>query len=101
MPVQIFSNFGFLHMIKRSEGDSILAENLGARKDIPRRLFQQLIAKASVEVRLKLESERPDMVGEIQTSVTEVAGALQSKVRPQRIIILQKGSWQYCTSRAA
>jgi hypothetical protein len=69
-------------MIKRSEGDSILAENLGARKDIPRHLFQQLIAKASVEVRLKLEGERPDMVGEIQTSVTEVAGALQSKFGP-------------------
>ena len=40
-----FSNFGILHMIKRSEGDSILVEQLGHRKDIPRHLFQQLIAK--------------------------------------------------------
>jgi uncharacterized protein (DUF2336 family) len=30
-----FSDFGFLHMVKRSEGDSILAEQLGLRKDIP------------------------------------------------------------------
>ena len=30
-----FSDFGFLHMIKRAEGDSILAEQLGLRKDIP------------------------------------------------------------------
>ena len=41
-----FSEFGFLHMIQRAEGDSILAEHLGLRQDIPRHLFQQLIAKA-------------------------------------------------------
>jgi uncharacterized protein (DUF2336 family) len=76
------SNFGFLHMIKRSAGDSILAESLGLRKDIPRPMFQQLIAKASADVRRKLEQERPDLVGEIQSSVTEVAGALQSKFGP-------------------
>ena len=34
-----FSDFGFLHMIQRAEGDSILAEQLGLRKDIPRHLF--------------------------------------------------------------
>src|SRR5215831_14681542 len=45
-----FSGAGFLHMIKRAEGDSILAEHLGLRGDIPRQLFQQLIAKASNEV---------------------------------------------------
>lgn len=33
-----FSDFGFLHMIKRSEGDAILAEHLGLRKEIPRHL---------------------------------------------------------------
>jgi uncharacterized protein (DUF2336 family) len=77
-----FSDFGFLHMIKRSEADSILAEQLGLRKDIPRHIFQQLIAKASDDVRRKLESERPDLVGQIQTSVTDVTGALQSKFGP-------------------
>ena len=49
------SDFGFLHMIQRAEGDSILAEQLGLRKDIPRQLFQQLIAKASDDVRKRLE----------------------------------------------
>jgi uncharacterized protein (DUF2336 family) len=77
-----FSNFGFLHMIRRSTGDSILTESLGLRKDIPRPMFQQLVSKASAEVRRKLEQERPDLVGEIHTSVTEVAGALQSKFGP-------------------
>jgi uncharacterized protein (DUF2336 family) len=77
-----FSDFGFLHMIQRAEGDSILAEQLGLREDIPRQLFQQLIAKASDDVKKRLERERPAMVGQIQTSVTDVAGALQSKLGP-------------------
>jgi uncharacterized protein (DUF2336 family) len=77
-----FSDFGFLHMIKRAEGDSILAEQLGLRKDIPRHVFQQLIAKASNDVKKRLEGERPDMAQHIQSSVTDVAGALQSKFGP-------------------
>jgi len=77
-----FSDFGFLHMIKRSEADSILAEQLGLRQDIPRHIFQQLIAKASDDVRRKLEWERPDLVSQIQTSVADVTGALQSKFGP-------------------
>jgi uncharacterized protein (DUF2336 family) len=77
-----FSDFGFLHMIKRAEGDSILAEQLGLRKDIPRHVFQQLIAKASEDVRKRLERERPGMVDQIQSSVTDVAGELQSKFGP-------------------
>jgi Uncharacterised protein conserved in bacteria (DUF2336) len=77
-----FSDFGFLHMIKRAEGDSILAEQLGLRGDIPRHVFQQLIAKASDDVRKRLQHERPTMVDQIQTSVTDVAGELQSKFGP-------------------
>src|SRR5271169_251124 len=77
-----FSDFGFLHMVQRAEGDSILAEQLGLRKDIPRQLFQQLIAKASDNVSKRLKHERPDMVDQIQSSVTDVAGALQSKLGP-------------------
>jgi uncharacterized protein (DUF2336 family) len=76
------SDFGFLHMIKRSETDSILAEQLGLRKEIPRHMFQQLIAKASDDVKRKLERERPDLVGQIQTSVTDVTGKLHSKFGP-------------------
>src|ERR1700738_204331 len=74
-----FSDFGFLHMIKRAEGDSILAEQLGLRKDIPRQLFQQLISKASDDVKKRLERERPGMGDHIQSSVTDITGELQSK----------------------
>jgi uncharacterized protein (DUF2336 family) len=77
-----FSDFGFLHMIKRSETDSILAEQLGLRKDIPRHMFQQLIAKASDDVKRRLERERPDIAGQIQSLVSDVTGALHSKFGP-------------------
>jgi hypothetical protein len=69
-------------MIRRCEGDSILAEHLGLRKEIPRHMFHQLIAKASDDVRRKLERERPELVGQIQNSVADVAGALHSKFGP-------------------
>jgi uncharacterized protein (DUF2336 family) len=77
-----FSGTGLLHMIKRAEGDSILAEQLGLRNDIPRHVFQQLIAKASDDVKKRLEHERPDMIDQLQASVTDVTGTLQSKVGP-------------------
>jgi hypothetical protein len=76
------SGLSLLHMVKRAEGDSILAEQLGLRKDIPRQLFQQLIAKASDDVRKRLENERPEIVDEIGNSVVDVTGALQSKFGP-------------------
>ncbi|MBR0825817.1 DUF2336 domain-containing protein [Bradyrhizobium manausense] len=77
-----FSGSGLLHMVRRAEGDSILAEQLGLRKDVPRHVFQQLIAKASEDVRRRLESERPEMVTQISSSVTDVTGDLQSKFGP-------------------
>jgi len=77
-----FSNSGFLHLVRRSEGDSILAESVGLRRDIPRQLFHQLISKASDEVRKKLERERPDMEPHIQTAVVDVTGAIHARFGP-------------------
>ncbi|WP_213738474.1 DUF2336 domain-containing protein [Bradyrhizobium sp. dw_411] len=76
------SNCSFLQLVKRSEDDSILAEQVGLRKDIPRHLFQQLIAKASEEVKKKLERERSEMGGQIQTVVTDVTGMIHAKFGP-------------------
>jgi uncharacterized protein (DUF2336 family) len=77
-----FSNFGILHLIRRSDGDSVLVEQLGGRKDIPRHLFQQLIAKASDNAKKRIERERPEVATEIQTLVTDVTGTLHSKFGP-------------------
>jgi len=77
-----FSDFGFRQMIKLSEMDSALAEQVGLRKEIPRHMFAQLIAKASDEVKRKLEQERPDLIAEIHATVTDAAGKLYSKFGP-------------------
>ena len=45
-------------------------------------MFQQLIAKASDDVKRRLERGRPDLVGENQASVTDVTGKLRSKFGP-------------------
>ncbi len=76
------SEFGFLHLVKRCEGDAILAEQLGLRQDIPRQLFQQLITKASDDVKKRLAKERPDLVEQVQASVADVTGNLHSKFGP-------------------
>ncbi len=76
------SDFGFLHLVKRAEGDSILAEHLGLRKDIPRRLFQQLIAKASRDVKKRLLEERSARDEQIEESLTDVTARLHSKFGP-------------------
>src|SRR3984885_13409944 len=76
------SSSGFLHLLKRSEDDHILAEHLGLRKDIPRHVFQQLISKASDEVKQKLERERPEMGTQIQVIVTDVTGAVHARFGP-------------------
>jgi uncharacterized protein (DUF2336 family) len=76
------SKLGFLQLVKRSEDDSILAEHLGLRKDIPRHLFQQLISKASDEVKTKLQRERPEMGSQIQNVVTDVTGMIHAKFGP-------------------
>jgi uncharacterized protein (DUF2336 family) len=76
------SSLGFLQLVKRSADDAILAEHLGLRKDIPRHIFQQLISKASDEVKRKLGRERPEMGSQIQTVVTDVTGMIHSKFGP-------------------
>jgi uncharacterized protein (DUF2336 family) len=111
----LFSDFGFLHLVKRSKDDSILAKHLGLRKDIPRHVFQQLIAKASDNVKSKLKLERPDLAEQIQTSVTDITGELHSKFGPvsklhseaKRIVgarhqhghLNEKTIWEYARSR--
>jgi uncharacterized protein (DUF2336 family) len=77
-----FSENGFRHMIEQAENDSVLAERLGLRQDIPRHVFEQLVAKASDEVKKRLQRERPDMVKPIQSTVAGVASELQSKLGP-------------------
>jgi uncharacterized protein (DUF2336 family) len=77
-----FSLSGFQILVRRAEGDAILAESVGLRKDIPEHLFHQLIAKASAEVKERLARERPDMEREIFGIVTDLAGAIHARFGP-------------------
>jgi uncharacterized protein (DUF2336 family) len=88
-----FSDFGFRQMIKRAETDAVLAEQVGLRKEIPPVMFRQLIAKASGDVRRRLERERPELAAEIQASVKNAAGQLYSNFGPgqQSYLALKQG----------
>ena len=77
-----FSDFGFRQMIKRAETDAVLAERVGLRQEISPQMFRQLIARASDEVRRKLERERPELSAAIQVSVTSAASRLYAKFGP-------------------
>jgi uncharacterized protein (DUF2336 family) len=77
-----FSVSGLQILVRRAEGDTILAERVGLRKDIPSHLFHQLIAKASAEVKDRLAKERPDMERDIQRVVTDLAGAIHARFGP-------------------
>lgn len=77
-----FSDSGFWRLVQRAENDSILAENLGTRRDIPRHMFLKLIAKASEDVRKKLSALVPDARDEVDHTVAELAGAVQARMGP-------------------
>ena len=77
-----FSATGFQILVRRAEGDAILAEHVGLRRDIPAHLFHQLIAKATAEVKDKLARERPDMESNVLRTVSDVASALHVRFGP-------------------
>ena len=77
-----FSESGFWRLVHRSENDVVLALDVGARKDIPRHVFQQLIARASDEVKARLAAANPQAAAEIQNVVTGVTGDLHTKFGP-------------------
>ena len=68
---------------QRSENDHVLTESLGLRQDIPRHLFQQLIAKASDETREKAGARAArDGRYPLDALVADVTASLHSKFGP-------------------
>lgn len=63
------SETSFRKLIQRSETDTILALELGARRDIPRQHFQKLIARASEEIRHRLASLVPEATSDVLDAV--------------------------------
>jgi uncharacterized protein (DUF2336 family) len=67
-----FSQNGFCLLVKRSQGDDVLATSVGLRPDIPQEIFLELLATASTVVRAKLIAEHPQFSTEINSAVTSV-----------------------------
>src|SRR6202163_1487672 len=67
-----FSERGFTRLVNRAEGDDNLATCIGLRPTIPRHLYLKLLAKASAEVRARLEAAHPPLAGGVSTAVRGV-----------------------------
>jgi len=75
-----FSETGFIVLIRRSAGDDLLAERLGARREIPAHLFLKLLSVASERVRAKLRASHPQALAEIDRVVETVTGRMKAQV---------------------
>lgn len=74
-----FSVAGFSVMVRRADGDDRLAASVGSRPEIPRHLFNKLLAKASISVRAKLEAAHPGARREVREAVAEVTDRLRAE----------------------
>jgi uncharacterized protein (DUF2336 family) len=67
-----FSPPGYSTLVQRAEGDDQITACVGARPDLPRHLFLQLLAKASEAVRERLEQADAEHAHEIRQIVASV-----------------------------
>jgi uncharacterized protein (DUF2336 family) len=73
-----FSEKGLRGLIRRADGDDMLAERLGARAEMPAHLFLKLLSVASERVRARLRAAHPQAGGEVDRVVEAVAGRLKT-----------------------
>ncbi len=74
-----FSGLGYTRLVERAEGDDGLALAVGARAGLPRHLFLQLLAKASDNVRTRLETLDPLASEDIRKVVADVASRIRAR----------------------
>ena len=79
-----FSQNGFSLLVKRSQGDDVLATSVGLRPDIPQDVFLELLATASTVVRAKLIAEHPQLKTEIDSAVSAMTDGLRMAATSQR-----------------
>jgi uncharacterized protein (DUF2336 family) len=81
-----FSDRGFTALVNHSDDDERLAVCVGARRDIPGRLFRQLLDSASAVVRAKLAAERPDL----KAKIDRVVGGVAARIEGQAMMLSPK-----------
>jgi uncharacterized protein (DUF2336 family) len=74
-----FSGVGYTRLVDRAEGDDGLALAVGARVGLPRHLFLKLLAKASDNVRVRLEALDPQASDDIRRVVADVAHRVRAR----------------------
>jgi uncharacterized protein (DUF2336 family) len=80
-----FSDGGYVTLVERAETDERLAENLGARLDMPPQLLQHLILKATESVRARLlTAVAPDRQAVIQNILSSVSDKVLRKATAPR-----------------
>jgi uncharacterized protein (DUF2336 family) len=78
------SETGFSTLVKRAEGDGVLAEKVGQRPDIPPHLFRALLMQATDLVQKRLLSKaRPETAAEIRRVLAKVSSEIGAKA-PRR-----------------
>lgn len=78
------SDNAFSTLVKRAEEDSVLAEKVGMRTDIPPRLFRQLLMRASDVVQTRLLAKaKPETQTEIRRVLAQVTDVVAAKAAPR------------------
>jgi uncharacterized protein (DUF2336 family) len=78
------SENAFSTLVKRAEQDSVLAERVGMRNDIPPRLFRELLVKASEVVQKRLlANAKPETQSEIRKILAKVTDEVAAKAAPR------------------
>src|SRR5690349_17956008 len=74
------SENGFTTLVKRAEGDGVLAEKVGQRPDIPPHLFRALLMQATDLVQRRLLSKaKPETAAEIRRVLAKVSNEIGAK----------------------
>jgi uncharacterized protein (DUF2336 family) len=78
------SETSFFRLVKRAESDGVLAEKVGLRPDIPPRMFQELLTKATAVVQKRLlASAPPGLNADIRRVLDKVSGEVGKQVGPR------------------
>ena len=77
-----FSSSGFLHLVRRSEGDSILAESRGIAKRYSAAFISSAYRQSLRRSAAKTRRERPDVGPQIHRIVVDVTGAIHARFGP-------------------
>ncbi len=74
-----FSERGFGWLVERAHSDHQLAVCVGTRRDLPPRLFAQLLAEASETVRAKLQAENKHAKEDVARVVGDVTEKIEAR----------------------